>query len=105
MLNQHDLKTSKTPFPISCPDSILGKAKSDFMPGVGDSGMMSEWEDGDKVPCITFAEGNVLLAQRGGFKNITFLEVPGRIGNQYSIQLIYCRLTSHKGAPTRKVPC
>ena len=46
---------------------------------------MSGWGDGDKVPCITFAEGNVLLAQRGGFKNITFLEVPGRIGNQYSI--------------------
>lgn len=58
LLNQHDLKTSKTPFPISCPDSLLGKAKSEFMPGVGDSGMMSGWEDGDKFPCITFAKGN-----------------------------------------------
>ena len=83
----------------------MGKAKSDFMPGVGGRGVISGWEDGDKVPCITFAKGNVLLAQRGGFKNITFLAVPGRIGNQYSIQLIYCRLTSHKGAPARKVPC
>ena len=55
------------------------------MPGDGGGGVMSGWEGCDKIPSITFAKGIVLLAQRRGFKNIIHLEVPERIGNQYSI--------------------
>lgn len=71
--------------PPFLPWPSFGKGKNlDFMAGDG-GGVMSGWEDCDKVLSITFAKGNVLLAQRRGFKNITLLEVPQRLENQCSI--------------------